>query len=253
MEVHHHPQLKHSAKPWKEYVLEGLMIFLAVMMGFFAESFREHLSDRAKETEFMRSMIEDLKADTTAMNLELKTYPDEFKKIDTMLTALKSDKPDGDLISRFVAEDFWMYGGYSYNNRTIQQLRNAGNFRLIRNQEVADRIIKYDNNQTVFMLNQYRDLQATMMAYKDVEARAIRYKELKNSKNSDYLLYFDPSDFDHTGKHAYITPDKELIALYYNRLFTHEVLGQTFLKNMKHTRAKAIALIAFIKKEYGLD
>ena len=42
MEVHHHPDLHHKAKPWKEYFLEFIMIFLAVTMGFFAENIREH-------------------------------------------------------------------------------------------------------------------------------------------------------------------------------------------------------------------
>ena len=45
MEVHHHPQLTHQPKPWKEYLLEGLMIFIAVTLGFFAENLREHISD----------------------------------------------------------------------------------------------------------------------------------------------------------------------------------------------------------------
>jgi len=39
MEVHHHPDVE--KKGFKEYLLEGLMIFLAVTMGFFAESYRE--------------------------------------------------------------------------------------------------------------------------------------------------------------------------------------------------------------------
>ncbi len=30
MEVHHHPDLHHKPKKWKEYFLEFLMIFLAV-------------------------------------------------------------------------------------------------------------------------------------------------------------------------------------------------------------------------------
>ena len=34
MEVHHHPDLHHKPKKWKEYFLEFLMIFLAVTMGF---------------------------------------------------------------------------------------------------------------------------------------------------------------------------------------------------------------------------
>jgi hypothetical protein len=43
MEVHHHPQLEHKPKPWKEYFLEYIMIVLAVTTGFFAESLREHI------------------------------------------------------------------------------------------------------------------------------------------------------------------------------------------------------------------
>jgi hypothetical protein len=46
MEVHHHPEVE--KKGFKEYILEGLMIFLAVTMGFFAETIREDISDRAK-------------------------------------------------------------------------------------------------------------------------------------------------------------------------------------------------------------
>ena len=44
MEVHHHPDVE--KKGLKEYILEGLMIFLAVFMGFMAESLREHIGDR---------------------------------------------------------------------------------------------------------------------------------------------------------------------------------------------------------------
>ena len=47
MEVHHHPEVE--KKGFKEYLLEGLMIFLAVTMGFFAESLREHIGDNNRE------------------------------------------------------------------------------------------------------------------------------------------------------------------------------------------------------------
>src|ERR1700686_354541 len=64
MEVHHHPDLRHRRKRWKEYFLEFLMIFLAVTLGFFAESYRESLGDKKKEKGYIRSMIEDLKNDS---------------------------------------------------------------------------------------------------------------------------------------------------------------------------------------------
>src|SRR3981081_1831306 len=64
MEVHHHPDLHHKPKKWKEYFLEFLMIFLAVTMGFFAENIREYFSEKRQEREYVQSMINDLKTDT---------------------------------------------------------------------------------------------------------------------------------------------------------------------------------------------
>src|SRR5437762_1603799 len=52
MEVHHHPHVE--KKNFKEYLLEGLMIFLAVTMGFFAESLRENVSNHEKELNYMK-------------------------------------------------------------------------------------------------------------------------------------------------------------------------------------------------------
>ncbi len=49
MEVHHPPQLEHKSKPWKQYLLERLMIFIAVMLGFIAENIRENLTDKENE------------------------------------------------------------------------------------------------------------------------------------------------------------------------------------------------------------
>jgi hypothetical protein len=71
MEVYHHPQLTHRPKPWKEYLLEYLMIFLAVVTGFFAESLREHNSERSKEKEYLTSMFSELKVDTAQYHAQL--------------------------------------------------------------------------------------------------------------------------------------------------------------------------------------
>jgi hypothetical protein len=55
MEVHHHPDLHHKPRKWKEYFLEFLMIFLAVTMGFFAESFRENIVNKEREKKYIES------------------------------------------------------------------------------------------------------------------------------------------------------------------------------------------------------
>jgi hypothetical protein len=81
MEVHHHPQTSHQPKPWKEYLLEGLMIFVAVTLGFFAENLREKISDSHRENEFAKALFAELKDDSAiaANRLEIR-----IKKEDDM-------------------------------------------------------------------------------------------------------------------------------------------------------------------------
>jgi hypothetical protein len=64
MEVHHHPDLHHRKKKFKEYLLEFFMIFLAVTMGFIAENVREGIGDREKERHYVESLVNNLKDDT---------------------------------------------------------------------------------------------------------------------------------------------------------------------------------------------
>lgn len=249
MEVHHHPRLDHKPKPWKEYLLEYLMIFLAVMTGFFAESYREHLGDRAKETEYMRGMVQDLKADTAEIRATEIRFKNACRIIDTMLTCLKSDNPDPAIINHAITHEFWTYTGFSYNNHTVQQLKSSGNFRLVLNKAVADSILKYDNLETAFILNQYNDLKGTLMTYKNIEARVVYYKQLNGVEGED----FSRTDFAPANKPVFITKDKALLASYYNSLFIHEALCFTFLRSLKRTHARASRLITLIKKEYRLE
>jgi hypothetical protein len=74
MEVHHHPDLHHKGKKWKEYFLEFLMIFLAVTMGFFAENIREHFSDNERVAQLSRQLIQDLKKDTASLAMALPEF-----------------------------------------------------------------------------------------------------------------------------------------------------------------------------------
>jgi hypothetical protein len=66
MEVHHHPEVE--KKGFKEYILEGLMIFLAVLMGFIAENIRESITEHKRTAEFAQSYYESIKKDTAQLH-----------------------------------------------------------------------------------------------------------------------------------------------------------------------------------------
>ena len=66
MEVHHHPNPE--KKSFKEYLLEGLMIFLAVSMGFIAENIREHITENKVATEMAENLYYELHADSIKLS-----------------------------------------------------------------------------------------------------------------------------------------------------------------------------------------
>ena len=90
MEVHKHPHHVTHKKKWGEYVLEFLMLFLAVFLGFLAENLREQTVEHHREKEYIHSLVEDLKSDTLQSNEVLIKLNNRSVGIDSVIAALSS-------------------------------------------------------------------------------------------------------------------------------------------------------------------
>src|SRR6478735_6463328 len=93
MEVHHHshtsdPDSHRGRKKWTHYFFEFLMLFLAVFAGFLAENWREHIVERKREKEYIRSMIEDLKLDAAGLASDNDTRKEAVVMYDSVITLL---------------------------------------------------------------------------------------------------------------------------------------------------------------------
>ena len=142
MEVHHHPHVE--KKSFKEYLLEGLMIFIAVSMGFIAESIRENISDNAKEKEYMISLVNDLKNDMISIKTHLTNKKHGIEKADSVLSLLNQKNyqdQTGEIY--YLGRSLSIRSFYYANDGTIQQLKNAGGFRFIKKRNVIDSLQKY--------------------------------------------------------------------------------------------------------------
>ena len=95
MEVHHHPDVE--KKGLKEYVLEGLMIFLAVTMGFFAENIRENITNREHARQLTSQLVQDLKADTAQLNVAIKFQEHIVRANDSLFAILQQPQAKTDL------------------------------------------------------------------------------------------------------------------------------------------------------------
>ncbi len=142
MEVHHHPHVE--KKNFKEYLLEGLMIFIAVSMGFIAESIRENISDSVKEKEYMVSLVNDLKNDILSIKTNLAIKKSGIEKADSVLSILREkdfQNKTGEIY--YFGRLLSIRSFYYSNDGTIQQLKNAGGFRFIKKRNVIDSLQRY--------------------------------------------------------------------------------------------------------------
>jgi hypothetical protein len=145
MEVHHHPHLPHAEKrKFKEYFLEFLMIFLAVTLGFFAESIREHLGDRSKEREYLSSMVSELQYDTA----QYSHLVQELNYLRPILDSLYVNAKEAKRFN-YVLQGQWntpvnaLTTTYQPSLTTIEQLKSSGNLRLIDDKNIARKIVGY--------------------------------------------------------------------------------------------------------------
>jgi hypothetical protein len=151
MEVHHHPHVE--KKNFKEYLLEGLMIFVAVSMGFIAENIREHLANNEKEKSYMESMLVDLKKDTAEVSRTIYLQNILLRKMDSALSIPVEKLKNIDVQDTFYHHFIFFYGWewtFTRYDNTISQLKNAGGFSILQNKKVVDSIsnlnITYEGN-----------------------------------------------------------------------------------------------------------
>jgi hypothetical protein len=167
MEVHHHPDLHHKKKNFKEYFLEFLMIFLAVTLGFFAENIRENIGDASKEKQYIHALYEDMEQDSVRISASLAFCGRQIQKIDSLIYIINQPLPESNEINaayfcaRMATRSFY----FEETDRTIQQLNSTGDFRLIKDLALADSIIEYEKNMATYKDNRPTDVQERQFLY----------------------------------------------------------------------------------------
>lgn len=143
MEVHHHPNVE--KKNLKEYLLEGLMIFLAVTMGFIAENIREVYSQHETAKTYAEEMVTDLSADTVQLHSYIKYTSAASASIDTFLQLLTTTEleniPSGKLY--FYGLTGAAFRSFRPDDAAFQQMKSSGSLRFL-NKSVAENIAQYD-------------------------------------------------------------------------------------------------------------
>jgi hypothetical protein len=130
------------------------MIVLAVITGFFAENIREDQSDAQKEKDYILSMIEDIKSDSVQIVKTIAILGQREVQIDSLVNLLTEGNFEHTTNRIYYLTRQIIRGeGFVANSRTLQQLKNAGGLRLIRDKEASNAIIAYDQFITFTLIS----------------------------------------------------------------------------------------------------
>ena len=250
MEVHHHPKVE--KKNFKEYFLEFLMIFLAVTMGFFAENIREKINDNEQGKQYIRSLVEDLEADTMRMGdiirfdeAKIIALNNMYQCYDTVTNDLKATSCMGILIKYSKVDR-----PFHINDRTITQLANANGFRLFEKED-ADSILAYErmykddhNFETTIYQEAQDNVRNTLNELAD-------FKVLAPLQNVSALSGSQPGSSTLNGPLLF-SYDRALLNKWFNQLqlYLRVTKAQSLLLTQLHSRATD--LIDFYKNKHHL-
>ena len=235
-----------QSKNLKEYVLEGLMISVAVVLGFIAENIREKMMDNQTELSFMQSMVEDLKIDTARMNYSISRLETNVSHTDTLFEMYEMGKI-GKLESRRLSS-LALRAGFSvdvvFNDRTSSQLKETGTMRLVDIKEVADSLMMYWNNQ-IKLSQIHSRYEETRQRQRDIGFRTFIW-HLSYYKGAGGMIDVDLDNRD------YIIDRSELDEFMNATGNLYNVARTQYIRGLKEQRDLAISLMELIRKAYSL-
>lgn len=255
MEVHHHPQLEHKPKPWKEYILEYIMIVLAVTTGFFAESLREHISDRAKEKEYLALMVSELRYDTAQYNIVHSKIFYLKPLLDSLyINATQAAKFNYVLLGKWNTPINETRVTYVPTLTTIQQLKTSGSFRLIENKKVLKLIMDYDAYVQGSLQPQSSSLDGAtgkIYATEDEICDEGEFNNITNHNAQDNAAQYDtPNGL--TYNMPFVIKDAVRLNQLANAFVNYKTLTWGYNVRTKNAMEKATSLLQLIQEEYKL-
>ena len=240
MEVHHHPKVE--KKNFKEYFLEFLMIFLAVTMGFFAESVHEHFNKNEIEKRNIESYYVDLKKDSADLIWVIKRCEKNISLIDSL------SQIQGAFTDTSFQRQLFYYGrqlGFLYSlnpqESAFQQMQSSGTLSLIQHQNILDSILNYHARNQVIKMGE----EEMENAYNHAVESSAQFLDFRN---------LDVTDFSHVSnkKSLRIIGNTQRVQEYINWKIFQRGATENYVLWLKIQLACLRNLIPLLRSQYNI-
>src|SRR5665213_2369444 len=139
MELHHPHHVTHK-KEWHEYLLEFIMLFLAVFLGFVAENIRETSVEHGREKEYARALYDEFYADSITYTHKVNARLGKERDCDYLYSYIK-DSSLTNLPKKFYpayTTVFFLINSYTFEPKdgVLSQLKSSGSLRYFKDPEL---------------------------------------------------------------------------------------------------------------------
>ncbi len=248
MEVHSHTHT--PRKKFRHYFWEFFMLFLAVTAGFFVENQREHYIEHRREKQYVRSFLNDVRSDTSRLNTIINARAERERRLDSMSYLINGDSASKNAnYIYYVAVTSARTLAFRFvpNDGTMQQLKNSGALRLIRNHSVVDLIAKYDVSVRNFM--RQGELEESLIA--DYRSEAVK---IFNALEFDAMLDSNNNVTRNPSSRPALLPftNQDLNEFNY-RLYSIKALNKANRRDARLLLKQSLELLKTLKDEYGIE
>ena len=243
MEVHHHPQLDHKPKPFKEYLLEGFMIFIAVMMGFIAENIREGIDNSEHAKQLITQLVQDLKADIVQLNNHIREETKIARHNDTLINLLQQPlaKVDMRQLQRLVADSHSMWL-FHPSAGAISAIKNELHLKQFSNSKIIGYFATYERHIELLHTDQDINLQYQRLYLDPFLTQHFTPSNMAAAFSNSPVLNAQMRDLTQRDMDQ-LSTDMVLIRIITNGM----------IRDNRIAKADATELLQYVKKQYGLD
>lgn len=223
---------------------EFLMLFIAITLGFFVENYREGLVDRQKENEIISSFINDIETDIKELDVVIQRREIREVRIDSILYILNNG------LHNNYGKDLYYYARYLprpfvfwANNTTNEELKYSGNFILIKNQEIIDALLEYNDNYVFIDFIREREEYLVRRLFDQINV-------IFDQRVFDEMNVYDIEFVYPPGNPKINVKNKEVINLFLSNLHYVKTVNVGQLGLFKKHQKRAKEILKYLKKEY---
>lgn len=240
MEVHKHPHHVSHTKKWGEYLLEFLMIFFAVTLGFIAENIREHFAEKRYAHQYLNAYQNDLFQNQLAIKRYDSTYLSLLPVYDSIGNIYFTKSENVNLIA---LTSLLVKGKRTIltqiSSPTYTQLLNSGSLKYIGDISLRNTMADYYEK-----LNSLRDYDLRIN-----QLRNATYPEVMKIEDLHSFWGIDKKDPDNIRTIPDMQPfdsitakERRVIISYYRSFFIELRYDHNFLKELMESNKGLVVL-----------